>query len=413
MLEGLKETSSKCFNMMKQNAGVRSSHMHDIHEYRLTLKLKGNSKSRKTLHTQGLVSYICQCHNMQQLPEHMRSSKVKSGNSSVSTSKSVKTLSLFVFAWNLWPMASGITTKQETYTNGTMNRRNSGDRPKAEKLGPSMGYKRYMKKENKRINGFWESTRGGQKFEVWNVHAWLLAEVSSPDTALTTNASNAVCSGFLSLHLFATHVIAEWHDFPWKSESPAKQHVLMSFRMPGRRFWSSSDDADVVEAAQKCLGVSPPKLPGPVAPGPQRQGPCRATELHRLRSNFLFNFLPASSRVDSGIAANVMRAKRTGLGRFQRRKRLKSVLQRFESRDPGPSGRAFASLAWKQNEIHRVFNHGNSVAAIWQSWHIRLIQSLAAAKPALHHFQTLLHMDGECSEFQSQMVSPQQRYICI
>lgn len=40
-----------------------------------------------------------------------------------------------------------------------------------------------------------------------------------------------------------------------------------------------------------------------------------------------------------------MRAKRTGLGRFQRRKRLKSVLQRFESRDPGPSGRAFASLA--------------------------------------------------------------------
>jgi len=98
MFEGLKETSSNCFNMMKQSAGVRSSHMHDIHEYRLTLKLKGNSKSRKTLHTQGLVSYICQCHNMQQLPEHMRSSKVKSGNSSVSTSKSVKTLSLFVFA---------------------------------------------------------------------------------------------------------------------------------------------------------------------------------------------------------------------------------------------------------------------------------------------------------------------------
>lgn len=98
MLEGLKETSSSCFNMMKQNAGVRSSHTHDIPEYRLTLKLKGSSKNRKTLHPQGLVSYICQCHNMQQLPEHMRSYRVKSGNSSVSTSKSVKTLSLVVFA---------------------------------------------------------------------------------------------------------------------------------------------------------------------------------------------------------------------------------------------------------------------------------------------------------------------------
>ena len=42
--------------------------------------------------------------------------------------------------------------------------------------------------------------------------------------------------------------------------------------------------------------------------------------------------LPASSRVDSGIAAKVMRAKRTGLGRFQRRKCLKKVVQRFESR---------------------------------------------------------------------------------
>lgn len=74
---------------------------------------------------------------------------------------------------------------------------------KPKSLDQAWDTKDTWRKRTKESIGFWESTREGEKFEVWNVHAWLLAEVSSPDTALTTNASNAVCGVFLSLHLFA------------------------------------------------------------------------------------------------------------------------------------------------------------------------------------------------------------------
>ena len=114
MFEGIKETSSNCFNMLEQNAGVRSSHlpMSTGSHWSIKAVLKAGKPCIQKA-SSAISANATTCSNCLSTCA-VTKSKVKSGNSSVA--KSVKTLSLFGFAWNSWPMASGITTKHATDT---------------------------------------------------------------------------------------------------------------------------------------------------------------------------------------------------------------------------------------------------------------------------------------------------------